>query len=76
MRLMKQEQFNTKLRQSSDAEIAQMLQDERKNLFMARRDSAIRQLENPRKIMQARKNVARILTILRERELVAAKGTK
>jgi len=76
VRLMKQEQFNTKLRQSSDAEIAQMLQDERKNLFMARRDSAIRQLENPRKIMQARKNVARILTILRERELVAAKGTK
>ena len=46
-----------------------MLQDERKNLFMSRRDSATKQLENPRKIREIRKRIARILTYMRQREL-------
>jgi large subunit ribosomal protein L29 len=51
-----------------------MLLDEEKNLFMSRRDSATKQLDNPMRIRQIRKNVARIRTILRERELESAKG--
>jgi large subunit ribosomal protein L29 len=73
---MKLAQFREKLQQSTEAELLQMIQDERKNLFMARRDSATKQLENPRKLMQSRKNIARILTVLRARELESAKGTK
>jgi large subunit ribosomal protein L29 len=73
---MKQEQHRKQLRSSSIVEVERMLQDERKNLFMSRRDSASKQLENPKKIKTARKNIARILTILKERELESAKGTK
>ena len=73
---MKRDEYREKLRNASGSEIEVMLQDERKTLFMARRDAATKQLDNPRKIMQARKNIARILTVLRERELESAKGTK
>ena len=76
MRRMKLEQYRKKLRQSSVSELEQLLGEERKNLFMGRRDSATKQLENPMKIQQARKNIARILTLMRERELESAKGTK
>jgi large subunit ribosomal protein L29 len=51
-----------------------MLQEERKNLFMARRDSATKQLENPRRMRQVRKNIARILTFIRQKEVESAKG--
>ena len=62
-------QHRDQLRQSTDAELERMLLDERKNLFMNRRDSATKQLENPRKIRETKKRIARILTIMREREI-------
>jgi len=74
VRYMKVAQHRERLRQAPPAELERMLQEERKNLFMSRRDAATKQLENPRRIREIRKNIARILTILRERELEAAKG--
>ncbi|HAH87967.1 MAG: 50S ribosomal protein L29 [Armatimonadota bacterium] len=71
---MRLAQHRDQLRQSSTSELERMLQEERKNLFMARRDSATKQLENPRRMRQARKNIARILTFIRQRELESAKG--
>lgn len=71
---MKRAQYREQLRQSSDAELQRMLQEERKNLFMSQRDVATKQLENPHRIREIRKNIARILTIMRERELKAGKG--
>jgi large subunit ribosomal protein L29 len=71
---MKVAQHRDQLRQASDAELERMLQDERKTLFIARRESAMKQLENPKRISESRKNIARILTIMREKELAAAKG--
>jgi large subunit ribosomal protein L29 len=71
---MKVAQHRDQLRQASEAELERMLQDERKTLFIARRESAMKQLENPQRLSVARKNIARILTILREKELEAAKG--
>ena len=76
MRCMRLAQHRQQLRQSSAAELGRMVQEERKNLFMARRDSATKQLENSRRIRQIRKNIARILTILRERELGSAEARK
>lgn len=74
MRFMKAAQLRDKLREASGAELERMLQEERKNLFIARRESAMKQLENTKRISEGRKNIARILTIIRERELEAAKG--
>ncbi len=71
---MKVAQHRDQLRQASAAELERMLQDERKTLFVARRESAMKQLENPRRLTEARKRIARILTVMRERELEAAKG--
>lgn len=76
MRHMRLAQHRQQLRQSSTPELERMLQEERRNLFMSRRDSATKQLENPNRIGQIRKNIARILTVLRERELESAKGTE
>jgi large subunit ribosomal protein L29 len=73
---MKLVQLRQQLRDSTVAELEHMLQEERKNLFMSRRDYASKQLENPMKISQSRKNIARILTVLRSRELESVKGKK
>ncbi|HUV05429.1 MAG TPA: 50S ribosomal protein L29 [Armatimonadota bacterium] len=73
---MKLAQYRKHLQESPTAELRRMLEEERKNLFMARRDSATKQLENPMRIRQIRKNIARILTMLREREPESAEARK
>ncbi len=74
MKYMRVAEYRDRLREASPVELGRMLQEERKNLFMSRRDAATKQLENPRRIREIRKNIARILTVLREKELEAAKG--
>ncbi len=74
VKFMKRAQYREQLRQSTIDELRRMLQEERKNLFLTKRDAAMKQLENPMRIREVRKNIARILTILRERELKAEKG--
>jgi large subunit ribosomal protein L29 len=73
---MRLAQRKDQLRESSVPELERMLQDERKNLFMARKDSAMKTLENPMRIRLTRKNIARILTFIRQRELESAGGKK
>lgn len=73
---MKLAQSREQLRGNSTPEIMRALEEERKSLFMSQRDAMTRQSENPKKIRQIRKNIARILTILRERELEAAEAKK
>ncbi|MBI2844467.1 MAG: 50S ribosomal protein L29 [Armatimonadetes bacterium] len=46
-----------------------MLKEEGKNLYGLRQQIAMKQLDNPLAIRDSRKRVARILTVLREREL-------
>jgi len=76
VRHMKLAQSREQLRQNSTAEVERVLEEERKSLFMSQRDSVTRRSENPKKIRQIRKNIARILTILRERELESAEAKK
>lgn len=71
---MKLAQHRQQLRGSSTAELERMIKEEQRNLFMSRKDSATKQLDNPMRISQVRKNIARIRTLLRERELESAKG--
>lgn len=50
------------------------LKDLTKNLFHLRFQSATERLETPSEIRKAKREIARILTIQRERELAAAKS--
>lgn len=50
-----------------------MLKDERKNLFGLRQQIAMKQLKNPLAIRESRKRIARLLTVMTERELREAR---
>jgi large subunit ribosomal protein L29 len=57
------------LREMADAELAQKLSALREELFNLRFQLATGQLDNPMRIRHVRKDIARVLTIQREREL-------
>ena len=64
---MKSTEYNSKVKAANDEELVKMLSDERKNLFTLRQQKAFRQLDNVHAIPEAKKNIARILTEMRER---------
>jgi large subunit ribosomal protein L29 len=49
-------------------ELLEQLERDRQERFNLRFQAAARQLDNPRRPREVRKNIARILTLLRERE--------
>jgi large subunit ribosomal protein L29 len=57
------------LRQLSDVELQKRILDEEENLSHLKFQKVIGQLENPMKIGHVRKDIARIKTILRDRQL-------
>lgn len=57
------------LREKSDAELEAALRSAREALFRLRTDQAMRRLEDPNAIRKRRKEIARILTLQRERQL-------
>lgn len=57
------------LRDKSTAELESQLTSLKKDLFFLRMQHATNQLENPVKIQSVKKDIARVKTILREREL-------
>ena len=59
----------------TDEQLQLSLNEVVKNLFHLRFQSATERLETPSEIRKAKKEVARIRTILRERQLAAARGT-
>ena len=69
---MKQSEFKRQLQQSTNKELETLLADERKNLYGLRQQIAMKQLDNPLAIHESRKRIARLLTIMRERELTEA----
>ncbi len=70
---VRQSELRTKVKQSSDPELETMLKQERENLYKMRQQIALKQLDNPHAIGIAKKNVARVLNELREREIKAGK---
>ena len=66
---MKTKEFVNKVQVASDQELIEMLDQEKAGLFQLRQRRAMRQLDNPHSIDIARKNIARILTEIRAREL-------
>jgi len=57
------------LREMTTVELQEQLEKDRQELFNLRFQAATQQLENPRRVREVRKNVARIFTILSERGL-------
>jgi large subunit ribosomal protein L29 len=73
---LKQSQIRTQLREMSDDDLRHEVAAQREQLYHYRRRHAMRQLDNTAAIRAARKQIARALTILREREIVAQKEAK
>lgn len=57
------------LRELTDAELNKKLSDSKEELFKLRFQLATGQLDNPMKLQEVRRRIARVKTIIREREL-------
>lgn len=53
----------------SASELSKTLKEKKEELFNLRFQYSINQLDNPMKIVETKKTIARILTVLREKEL-------
>ena len=62
------------LRELSDSELEKKARDLKEELFNLRFQNITGQLENPIRLRQVRRELARVKTIQRERELTAVKG--
>lgn len=62
----------SEIREKSQEELDKELKDLKSELFKLRFQLATNQLENPMKLKDVKKSIARVKTIMREREL---KGT-
>ncbi len=61
------------LRNMTDAELTSKLSDLKEEYFNLRFQLATGQLANPANIKETKRDIARVMTILRERETAAAK---
>ncbi len=64
------------IRELGDAELETRLVEAKQELFNLRFQNVTGQLDNSARISHVRKDVARIETILREREIAAAEATE
>lgn len=62
------------LRELSLPELKEKLAQLRQELFNLRFQKAIHRLENPMKIRNLKRDIARVLTVIREKELELKKG--
>jgi large subunit ribosomal protein L29 len=59
----------TEIKELTSKEIVERLQVEKENLVRLRMNHAVSPLDNPMKIKESKQTIARLNTILREREL-------
>ncbi len=59
----------TEIKELTNKEIVERLQIEKENLVRLRMNHAVSPLENPKKLTESKQTIARLKTILREREL-------
>jgi large subunit ribosomal protein L29 len=62
----------TELRELPDDELRQKLADGKEELFTLRFQVVTGQLDNPQRISEVKREIARVLTVLRERDIAAA----
>jgi large subunit ribosomal protein L29 len=61
----------SELRELSDAELVEKYEEFKEELFNLRFQNVTGQLDNPNRLKQVRHQIARVLTVQRERELAA-----
>ena len=66
----------TELRELPDDELRQALTEGKEELFNLRFQVVTGQLDDPRRIKTVKREIARILTVMREREIAAARDTE
>ena len=59
----------TEIKEMTDKELVERLQIEKENLVRLRLNHAVSPLDNPNKLSESKRNIARLKTVLREREL-------
>jgi large subunit ribosomal protein L29 len=67
---------STNVRDLGDAQLVEFLAEERDRLFKLRFQLATGQLENSARIARTKRDIARALTELRDREIQAAEATQ
>ena len=63
----------SEIRKMSQAELSEKLVSLKKDLFFLRMQHATNQLDNPVKIAEVKRDIARVKTIIREQQTSAAK---
>lgn len=66
----------SEIRELSNEDLAQALVEAKEERFNLRFQVATNQLDNTARLTQVKKDIARILTVMRERELVSASGAE
>ena len=66
----------SEIRKMSEAERSEKLVSLKKDLFFLRMQHATNQLDNPVKIAEVKRDIARVKTIIREQQTAAAKYVK
>ena len=64
---MKTREFTKELREMSVEQLNAKLKELKEELFTLRFQHAINQLDNPNKMVEVKKNIARVMTILSEK---------
>ncbi|MBN2484567.1 MAG: 50S ribosomal protein L29 [Bacteroidales bacterium] len=59
----------SELRELTEKEILEQIENEKSFLAKQRLNHAVSPLDNPLKLKESRKNVARLMTVLREKQL-------
>ena len=66
----------SELRELADDELAERLDENREELFNLRFQAVSGQLDNPRRIAEVKREIARILTVQRERSIAAERAAE
>jgi len=61
----------TEIKELTDKELVERLQLEKETLVRLKLNHAVSPLDNPNKLSEVKRNIARLKTVLRERELNA-----
>ncbi len=64
------------LRELADDELVERLDENREELFNLRFQAVSNQLDNPRRIGEVKREIARILTVQRERSIAAERAAE
>lgn len=64
------------LRELADDELAERLEENREELFNLRFQAVSGQLDNPRRIAEVKREIARILTVQRERSIAEERAAE